>query len=61
MITSVDTVISVNLDQFLPIVVFLYFSEIEVFSNIFRLYSKYNIRANEVIHKLSLAFCVNND
>ena len=37
MITSVDFVISVNLDEFLPIVVFLYFSEIEIFSNIFKL------------------------
>ena len=50
MITSVDVVISVNLGQFLPIVVFLYLSEIEMFSNVFRLYSKYNIRALEVIH-----------
>ena len=49
MITSTDTAISANLDQFLRIAVFLYFSEIETFSYIFRLYGIYNIRTNEVI------------
>ena len=37
MITPVDIVISENLDQFFPIVFFLYLPEIEAFSNIFRL------------------------
>ena len=46
---SVDIVIASNLDQFPLIAVFLYLSEIKMFSNIFKLCSKYNIRTNGLI------------